>query len=88
MTKAGIWLILLIMLISSALAVIYSKYHSRMLFSEIQNQKRILDDQEEKWGQLQLELTTLTEHSRIEQMARTKLKMDDPAREKIIYIKP
>jgi cell division protein FtsL len=40
------------------------------------------------WGQLQLELTTLSEQNRVEQVAREQLRLVLPAREKIIYIKP
>ena len=75
-------------LLVSALAVIYSKYYSRQIFIEIQKQERTLDQYEMEWGQLQLELTTLTEYDRIERLARQQLKMVMPQREKIIYIKP
>jgi len=83
----GLGLLILIMLIS-ALCVIYSKYHSRVIFSEIQKQERALDQYEVEWGQLQLELTTLAEQNRVEQVAKEQLKLIMPLREKIIYIKP
>ncbi|MGR8978830.1 MAG: cell division protein FtsL [Gammaproteobacteria bacterium] len=83
-----LWGGLLSALLISALAVIYSKYYSRQIFIEIQKQERILDQYEVEWGQLQLELTTLTEHDRIERLARQQLKLVMPQREKIIYIKP
>lgn len=76
------------MLLVAALAVIYSKYHSRLIFIEIQKQERALDQYEVEWGQLQLELTTLAEQNRVEQVAREQLKLIMPLREKIIYIKP
>jgi cell division protein FtsL len=79
---------LLSVLLVSALAAIYSKYYSRQVFIEIQKQERILDQYEVEWGQLQLELTTLAEHDRVEQLARRQLKLVMPLREKIIYIKP
>jgi cell division protein FtsL len=79
---------LLIALLVSALAVIYSKYHSRLIFIEIQKQERTLDQYEVEWGQLQLELTTLTEQNRVELVAREQLKLVMPLRDKIIYIKP
>jgi cell division protein FtsL len=79
---------LLIVLLVSALAVIYSKYYSRLIFIEIQKQERTLDQYEVEWGQLQLELTTLTEQNRVELVAREQLKLVMPLRDKIIYIKP
>ena len=79
---------LLMLLLGAAMGVIYSKYRSRLLFVEIQKQERELDRYEVEWGQLQLELTTLAEENRVEQIAREKLKLVMPQRDKIIYLKP
>ncbi len=79
--------LLIVALLVSALTVIYSKYQSRLIFIEIQKQERALDQYEVEWGQLQLELTTLAEQNRVEQVAREQLKLVMPLREKIIYIK-
>lgn len=79
---------LLLLILGSAMGVIYSKYQSRLLFVEIQQQERELDRYEVEWGQLQLELTTLAEENRVEQIARDKLKLVMPERDKIIYLKP
>jgi len=73
---------LILALLVSALAVIYSKYQSRLIFIEIQKQERALDQYEVEWGQLQLELTTLAEQNRVEQVAREQLKLVMPLREK------
>lgn len=77
-----------IALLLSALAVIYSKYYSRLIFIEIQKQERALDQYEVEWGQMQLEVTMLAEQNRVELVAREQLKLAMPLREKIIYIKP
>jgi len=77
-----------IALLLSALAVIYSKYYSRLVFIEIQKQERALDQYEVEWGQMQLELTMLAEQNRVELVAKEQLKLFMPPREKIIYIKP
>jgi cell division protein FtsL len=77
-----------IMLLISALAVIYSKYNSRLIFLEIQQQERALDQYEVEWGQMQLELTMLAEQNRVERVALEELKLVMPLREKIIYLKP
>ncbi|MFA6052875.1 MAG: cell division protein FtsL [Methylobacter sp.] len=79
---------LVLVLLISALAAIYSKYRSRLVFIEIQKQERALDQYEVEWGQLQLELTTLAEQNRVELVAREQLKLVMPPREKIVYIKP
>ncbi len=75
-------------LMLSAIAVIYSKYQSRLVFMEIQKKEKELDDYEVEWGRLQLELTTLTEENRVEIEARNRLLLTLPAQNKIIYIKP
>jgi cell division protein FtsL len=80
--------ILSVVLLLTALAVIYSKYYSRLVFIEIQKQERELDQREVEWGQTQLELTTFAEQNRVEQVAREKLKLVIPLHEKIVYIKP
>ena len=75
-------------LLLSALAVIYSKYCSRLMFIEIQKQERALDQYEVEWGQMELELTMLAEQNRLEIVAQKELKLMMPLREKIIYLKP
>lgn len=80
--------ILIAMLMLSSIAVIYSKYQSRQLFIEIQKKEKQLDDYEVEWGRLQLELTTLTEETRVEVEARNRLMLTLPAQNKIVYIKP
>lgn len=80
--------ILLSVLLLSALLVIYYKHESRLLFIELQKLERDLDGYEVEWGQLQLELTTLTEQNRIESFASNQLKLVMPLRENIIYLKP
>jgi cell division protein FtsL len=77
-----------IVLLLSALAVIYSKYYSRLLYIEIQKQERTLDQYEVEWGQMQLELTMLAEQNRVELVAREHLRLIMPLRDKIVYIKP
>lgn len=80
--------ILVAMLVLSAIAVIYSKYQSRLVFIEIQNKEKELDDYEVEWGRLQLELTTLTEENRVEVEARERLMLTLPAQNDIVFIKP
>lgn len=81
-------LVLLLVVVVSSLGVVYTKYRSRMLFAEIQRLEQELDGYEVELGQLQLEQNTWAEHSRIERLARTRLGMELPRRESIIYVKP
>lgn len=79
---------LLLLLLGSASAVIYSKYRSRLLFIEIGKQERALEQYDVEWGQMQLELMTLADQNRVEQIAVKDLHLVMPLREKTIYIKP
>jgi len=74
-------------LMLSALAVIYSKYYSRLIFIEIEKLEKTLDDYEVEWVQMQVEQTTLVEQNQIERAAREQ-KLIMPVRENIISIKP
>ncbi len=80
--------VLLCALLVSALAVIISKYESRLLFIAIQTQEKQLDHYELEWGQLQLELTMLTAENRLETIALKDLGMVMPDRKNIVYLKP
>lgn len=75
-------------LLGSALATVYYKYQTRLLFTQLQSMERELDDCEILWGQLQLELTTLTDQKRIEHVASEQLMLVMPLRDKIIYVQP
>jgi cell division protein FtsL len=81
-------LLLLSVVLLSALAVVYTKYRSRMLFAEVQRLEQELEAYDVEWGQLQLEQNTWAEHSRIERLARVRLGMVLPQRASILYIKP
>lgn len=75
-------------MLASAAAVVYSKYCSRQLFIEIEKQERALEQYEVEWGQMQLELTTLADQNRVEQLAVKELRLVMPLRENTVYIKP
>ncbi len=79
---------LTLLLLITALAVVYDKYQLRQLFYEIQKAETKLDEYEVEWGRLQLEITMLTAENRVERLATKRLKMVMPLRDEIIYIKP
>ncbi len=78
----------LMVLVVSALSVVYCKYQSRQVFIAIQNIEKQLDKYEVDWGRLQLEQTTLAEHNRVEIIARNQLSMVLPKQKDIVFIKP
>jgi len=78
----------IVVLVASVLAVVNAKYQTRLMFTEIQRLEAQLDYYEVEWGQLQLEITTLTEQGLLENFARHKQGLIMPERKKIHYIKP
>jgi len=84
------WLIpvLLVLVVLSALAVVYSKHQSRKLFVELTSLQKTRDAMEVEWGQLQLEQSTWATSGRIEKLARQRLNMTQMEYEKIIIVTP
>ena len=79
--------ILLVMVMSSAFAVVYSKHKSRKLFVELQLVRKQIDELNIDWGRLQLEQSAWSAHGRIESIARKKLGMRLPEANEVIYIR-
>lgn len=87
--RRKLWVVVLgLAVLVSALAVVYVKYQSRRLFVEFQSLQNIRDDLEIEWGQLQLEQSTWLTQGHIENIARTRLGMVMPSRERVVIVKP
>lgn len=71
-------LFLLLLVISSALSVVFSSHYSRQLFHELKLQKQQRDNLETEWGQLLLEQSALSAHTRVERVAEQYLDMSLP----------
>lgn len=82
-----VWFFFIGLLIGSALGVVYNKYYSRVLFFKIQQQQNYLEKQAIEWGQLQLEITTLTSENHVEIEATKNLGLKFPHRKQIIYLR-
>ena len=70
--------LLIVMLISSAVSVVYARHESRKLFVGLQQLERERDNLNIEWGRLQLEQGAWSSHGRIERIAREKLEMRIP----------
>jgi len=81
---AGLWLLVL----GSALGVIYAKHEARIRFYELQKLTRERDDLDIEWGQLQLEQSTWATHGRVEQVARDELHMTIPQAGELRLVQP
>ena len=80
--------ILLVAIIATSLAVVYSRHQDRKLFIELQALGYDKDAMDVEYGQLQLEQSTLTTHGKVEQAARTRLGMVSPSPQQVQIIKP
>lgn len=80
--------ILTLLVIISALSVVYVKHENRKHFVELQGLYKERDEMNIEWGQLQLEQSTWATHSRIEGVARERLGMVNVPQDKVMIIKP
>ena len=78
---------LLVMLVTSGLAVIFSKHNSRLVFIDIQKTEQELDRLEISWERLTIEERMLSEHNRVEKIARKKMGLIELDRKAIVYIR-
>lgn len=78
---------LLVAVLISAVAVIYSSYKSRQLFSELQQTYKQTIHMEEEWGRLLLEQSTWASPVRIERLAKKNLHMKVPVSSDIKMVK-
>ena len=65
-------------LIATAVACIYARHESRRQFTRLQVLNIERDALEVEWGRLQIEQSTWSTHSRVERLARNKMKMRNP----------
>jgi cell division protein FtsL len=86
--RAWIWILLVAAASGSALGVIYAKYISRSLYSDLQRLQMARDNLQVEWGKLELEESTWATHPRVERIARGRLEMQTPAQEQIVVVTP
>ncbi len=78
--------LLVVMVVSSAVGVVYARHEGRKQFVVLQQLSRERDDLDIEWGRLQLEQGAWAAHGRIERIAHEKLNMRLPmAKDTVIY---
>ncbi len=80
-------IILTLMVLSSAISVVYTKHLNRVNFVELKKQQAIKDSKNIEWGQLQLEESTFAASSEIEKRAKNQLNMSQPQADEIVMIR-
>jgi len=81
---AVLWVLVLV----SALGVVYGKQEARNRFSELQKLTTTRDDLDIEWGQLQLEQSTWATHGRVERLAHDELHMVIPQASDLRIVQP
>lgn len=81
-------ILLIILVLVSAYAVIYISWSNRQLNVELQKLVEQKDTLDIDWRHMLLEHNVLSEHSRVEQVAREQLKMSRPEGEQEKVINP
>ena len=80
--------VLLLVVVISAVCVVYSKHQGRKLFIELQALENERDAMDVEWGQLQLEQSTLTTQGQVETAARDRLGMVVLSADNMVMVKP
>lgn len=79
---------LVLVIVMSAIGVIYSKHLNRMLYVELRELETKRDNLNVDWGRLQLEQSTWATHGRVESAARKRLGMRNVDYAEVVIIKP
>ena len=80
--------IVLLLVVVTALGVVYSKHENRKLYVQLRELQKQRDALDVDWGRLQLEQSTWATHSRIEEIARKKLSMRNVEFGEMVIVKP
>ncbi len=75
-------------LLASAVGVVWSTHETRSLFIQLQTLHTDRDALDIEWGQLKIEQSAWASHGRVEQTARSGLKMIIPRPEDVRLVKP
>ena len=81
-------LFLLLLLLASAAALVTSQHQARKLYAELERERQTAKQIETEWGQLQIEQSTWSMHSRIEKVATARLHMTTPATDQTHMLQP
>ena len=86
--RRGVVVVLLLMVIASAIGVVYTKHINRKYYAELQKLQLLRDQMNVEWGQWQLERSTFATSSEIERSARERLGMKQPQKNELKVIHP
>lgn len=76
-------LLLLVVLTLCALSLVTAQHEARKTFGELEREQARAQQIEIEYGQLQLEQSTWAMHTRIDKLARERLRMQRPEQDRI-----
>jgi cell division protein FtsL len=79
-------LVLAALVVGSGIWIVSVEHRSRQLFIEAERLNRELDQIQIDWGRLQIEQSTYAQHSRIESLARQRLRLTEPADDQLVVV--
>ena len=80
--------LLAVLVLASAVSVVYARHDARQLFIELQQLTAERDTLNIDWGRLQIEHSTWASPGRVEQIARERLRMREPDPATVVIIEP
>jgi cell division protein FtsL len=73
--------------VGSGIWIVGVEHHSRQLFIKAESLNRELDELQIEWGQLQIEQSTYGTHSRVEGLARQRLRLTEPSDNQLVVVR-
>ena len=78
----------LLLILGSALGVVYLAQKNRLLFAELEASRKAQYQLDTRWNRLILERSTLLSPANVERVARTRLGMALPLPENVVVVRP
>nr|WP_329602139.1 cell division protein FtsL [Sansalvadorimonas verongulae] len=80
--------VLFVIVVISAFGLTYVSHLNRQAFNQLQTELMRKNALQERWGQLLLQHSTESAHSRVEERAREELNMEVPGKKRVILVTP
>ena len=88
MSRAAVWVSLLLLNFAAAVAVVYAKHSSLVLFKDLQRERQAYHRLQTDWSRLLLERGALAAYPRVERLAAARLGMRRPELSAIELLRP
>ena len=73
--------------LASSIAVVYSSHMTRQMYSSLQTLQHSQDDLDSEYEKLLLEQSAWADYTRVDRLAREKLKMSAPPADELVVVK-